>query len=89
MLATKDHGEIFHELLKPGDKLYLVPVPDSNSADLEELAKLATSICPDLNFCHTYSDVLSALDAAFVATDNQVVLCGSLYLIGYFLANGI
>jgi dihydrofolate synthase/folylpolyglutamate synthase len=89
MLATKDHGEIFHELLKPGDKLYLVPVPDSNSADLEELAKLATSICPDLNFCHTYSDVLSTLDAAFIATDNQVVLCGSLYLIGYFLANGI
>ena len=89
MLTTKDHGEIFHELLKPGDKLYLVPVPDSNSADLEELAKLATSICPDLNFCHTYSDVLSALDAAFIATDNQVVLCGSLYLIGYFLANGI
>jgi dihydrofolate synthase/folylpolyglutamate synthase len=33
--------------------------------------------------------VLSALDAAFIATDNQVVLCGSLYLIGYFLANGI
>ena len=89
MLTTKDHGEIFHELLKPGDKLYLVPVPDSNSADLAELAKLATSICPDLNFCHTYSDVLSALDAAFIATDNQVVLCGSLYLIGYFLANGI
>ena len=84
MLATKDHGDIFQELLKPEDKLYLVPVPDSNSADLEELAKLAKSICPDLQLCNTYSDVFSALDNAFIATDNQVVLCGSLYLIGYF-----
>ena len=87
MLATKDHSDIFHGLLKPGDKLYLVPVPDSNSADLEELAKLATSICPDLNFCHIYADVFLALDAAFNGTDNQVILCGSLYLIGHFLAS--
>ncbi|MTJ53717.1 bifunctional folylpolyglutamate synthase/dihydrofolate synthase [Anabaena sp. UHCC 0253] len=85
MLATKDHTEIFQEVLKPGDQLYLVPVPDSNSADLEELAKLAKSISPNLQLCHTYSDVFSALDAAFVTTDNQVVLCGSLYLIGHFL----
>jgi dihydrofolate synthase / folylpolyglutamate synthase len=89
MLATKDHGDIFQELLKPGDKLYLAPVPDSNSADLEELAKLAFSICPDLQLCNTYSDVFSALDTAFIGTDNQVVLCGSLYLIGHFLANRI
>ena len=87
MLATKDHGEIFQELLKAGDKLYLVPVPDSNSADLAELTKLAISICPDLNFCHIYQDVFSALEIAFSATDNQVVLCGSLYLIGHFLAS--
>lgn len=86
MLANKDHGDIFRELLKPGDKLYLAPVPDSNSADLAELAQLATSICPDLHFCNTYPDVFSALDAAFTTTDNQVVLCGSLYLIGYFLS---
>ncbi|WP_051424406.1 bifunctional folylpolyglutamate synthase/dihydrofolate synthase [Aphanizomenon flos-aquae] len=87
MLATKDHSDIFQELLKPGDKLYLVPVPDSNSADLTALTKLATSICPDLNFCHIYQDVFSALETAFSATDNQVVLCGSLYLIGHFLAS--
>ena len=87
MLATKDHGDIFQELLKAGDQLYLVPVPDSNSADLAELTKLAISICPDLNFCHIYQDVFSALEIAFSATDNQVVLCGSLYLIGHFLAS--
>jgi dihydrofolate synthase/folylpolyglutamate synthase len=87
MLATKDHGDIFQELLKAGDQLYLVPVPDSNSADLAELTKLAISICPDLNFCHIYQDVFSALEIAFSATDNQVALCGSLYLIGHFLAS--
>ncbi|MFM7405278.1 MAG: bifunctional folylpolyglutamate synthase/dihydrofolate synthase [Cuspidothrix sp.] len=87
MLSTKDHSDIFQELLKPGDKLYLVPVPHSNSADLGELAKLAISICPDLNFCNPYADVFLALDAAFTTTDNQVVLCGSLYLIGHFLAS--
>ncbi|MFM6199573.1 MAG: bifunctional folylpolyglutamate synthase/dihydrofolate synthase, partial [Dolichospermum sp.] len=86
MLSTKDHSDIFQELLKPGDKLYLVPVPDSNSADLGELASLAALTCPDLKFCNTYQDVFSALDAACHSTDNQVVLCGSLYLIGHFLS---
>jgi len=88
MLATKDHSDIFQELLKPGDKLYLVPVPDSNSADLEKLAKLAFSTCPELQLCKTYPDVFSALDTAFTSTDNQVVLSGSLYLIGHFLSVG-
>jgi dihydrofolate synthase / folylpolyglutamate synthase len=86
MLSTKDHKDIFQELLKPGDKLYLVPVPESNSADLVELTKLAKSTCPKLNFCDIYTDVFSALDASFISTDTQVVLCGSLYLIGYFLS---
>ncbi|WP_413172831.1 bifunctional folylpolyglutamate synthase/dihydrofolate synthase [Anabaena azotica] len=87
MLATKDHADIFQALLKTGDKLYLVPVPDNNSADLEHLSKLANETCPDLGFCSTYPDVFSALDAAFTSTDNLVVLCGSLYLIGHFLGN--
>jgi dihydrofolate synthase/folylpolyglutamate synthase len=93
MLATKDHGDIFQELLKPGDQLYLVPVPDSNSANLEDLKKIALETCPNLDFCSTYPDVFLALDAAFTSSeiredqDNLVVLCGSLYLIGYFLGN--
>jgi dihydrofolate synthase/folylpolyglutamate synthase len=85
MLATKDHSDIFQALLKTGDKLYLVPVPDNNSADPDHLSKLANETCPDLGFCSTYPDVFSALDAAFTSTDNLVVLCGSLYLIGHFL----
>jgi dihydrofolate synthase / folylpolyglutamate synthase len=87
MLATKDHADIFQALLKPGDKLFLAPVPDSSSANLENLANLANEICPDMSFCSTYPDVFSALDAAVTFTDNLVVLCGSLYLIGHFLGN--
>lgn len=93
MLANKDHGDIFQELLKPGESLSLVPVPDSNSANLEELEKLALEICPDLDLCCFHPDVFSALDAAFTSEkvkegrENLVVLCGSLYLIGYFLGN--
>ncbi|HLO88249.1 MAG TPA: folylpolyglutamate synthase/dihydrofolate synthase family protein [Nostocaceae cyanobacterium] len=86
ILATKDHADIFQELLKPGDKLYLIPVPDSNSAATSVLAKLAHEICPELSFCNTYSDVNSALNAAFTSPDHLVVLCGSLYLLGHFLA---
>lgn len=88
MLSTKEHKDIFQALLRPGDKLYLVPVPDNNSADLGELAKLAHEICPELSFCSTYPDLSSALDTAFSPTDDLVVLCGSLYLIGHFLGMG-
>ncbi|MBD2448739.1 bifunctional folylpolyglutamate synthase/dihydrofolate synthase [Nostoc sp. FACHB-152] len=85
MLSTKEHKEIFQELLKPGDKLYLVPVPDSSSANPNELAILANNLCPELSICQTYPDLSSALESAFTTTDNLVVLCGSLYLIGHFL----
>jgi dihydrofolate synthase/folylpolyglutamate synthase len=86
MLSTKDHGLIFQALLQPNDRLYLIPVPDHSSADPGELAKLAQSICPELSFCRTYPDLLPALEAAFTSTDNLVILCGSLYLVGHFLA---
>lgn len=89
MLSTKEHGEIFQALLRPNDRLYLVPVPDHSSANPEELAKLAQSICPELSFCHTYPELLSALEAALHQTDNLVVLCGSLYLVGHFLGSRV
>ncbi|MEI2578667.1 bifunctional folylpolyglutamate synthase/dihydrofolate synthase [Scytonema sp. PRP1] len=87
MLSTKDHGLIFQALLQPNDGLYLIPVPDHSSADPSELAKLAQSICPELSFCRTYPDLLPALEAAFTSTDNLVILCGSLYLVGHFLGS--
>lgn len=86
MLSTKDHAEIFQALLRPSDRLYLVPVPAHSSAEPSELAKLAENICPELSFCQTSPDLLSALETAFSSSDNLVVLCGSLYLIGHFFA---
>jgi dihydrofolate synthase/folylpolyglutamate synthase len=86
MLSTKDHADIFQALLEAGDRLYLVPVPDHSSAKPEELAKLALSICPELSHCQTYPDLVTGLDAAIGENldDNLTILCGSLYLAGYF-----
>jgi len=83
MLSTKDHADIFKALLESGDRLYLVPVPDHSSAEPEELAKLALTIVSDLSHCQTYPDLVAGLDSAII-DDNLVVLCGSLYLAGYF-----
>ncbi|MGI0485592.1 bifunctional folylpolyglutamate synthase/dihydrofolate synthase [Pantanalinema rosaneae CENA516] len=90
ILSTKDHADIFKALLRPGDALYLVPVPDHSSADPTTLAGLATEICPELAHCQVYADVFSGLDAALKQRANSpepdylTVLCGSLYLIGHF-----
>jgi len=83
MRSSKDHAGIFKALLRPNDRLYLTPVLDPSPANQSELAKLAQNICP-LSFCSTYPDLSSALEAAFASTDNLVVLCGSLYLVGDF-----
>lgn len=84
ILATKDCDDILKALLKKGDRLYLVPVPDPNSSSPAELAALAQIICPELTLCQAFPDLTTALDAA-VAGDNLTILCGSLYLVGYFL----
>ncbi|MDX2231375.1 MAG: folylpolyglutamate synthase/dihydrofolate synthase family protein [Leptolyngbyaceae cyanobacterium bins.349] len=85
MLATKDHADIFKALLRSGDSLALVPVPDHKTAAPETLATLAQDICPALHQCSTYADVVMALEGA-IATEQRIVLCGSLYLIGHFFA---
>ena len=84
ILATKDCDDILKALLKKGDRLYLVPVPDQNSSSPAELAALAQIICPELSLCQAFSDLTTALDAA-VTGDNLTILCGSLYLVGYFM----
>ena len=86
MLSTKEHSAIFQALIRPGDRLYLVPVPDHSSADPEELTKLALNICTELDFCQAYSDLRIALKQAITDSENLIVLCGSLYLLGNFLA---
>jgi dihydrofolate synthase/folylpolyglutamate synthase len=87
ILSTKEHPEIFKALLRPGEYLYLVPVPDHSSAEPADLARLADKICPTLASIQTCEDLFSALD---IVTENRrdrsaIVLCGSLYLVGYFL----
>ncbi|MEG4504270.1 folylpolyglutamate synthase/dihydrofolate synthase family protein [Microcoleus sp. F6_B4] len=84
ILATKDCDDILKALLKKGDRLYLVPVPDQKSSSPAELAALAQIICPELTLCQAFPDLTTALDAA-VTGDNPTILCGSLYLVGYFL----
>ncbi|HEY9653169.1 MAG TPA: cyanophycin synthetase, partial [Coleofasciculaceae cyanobacterium] len=89
MLSTKDHGDIFNALLRTGDRLYLVPVPDHSSAEPNTLATLAQIICPELAECCTYPDLKNGLQAATSNPANNsehlIVLCGSLYLVGHFL----
>lgn len=88
MIGTKDHSDVFKALLRPGDSLFLVPVPDHLSADLDALATLAKAICPQLNACTVHEDCMRGLEAAVRdrgASNATIVLCGSLYLIGDFL----
>jgi dihydrofolate synthase / folylpolyglutamate synthase len=87
ILAKKDHVDILKILLRPGDRVFFVPVPDAITARPDELAKIAWDVCPELSDCRTYPDLSSALEATFASSKgNLVVLCGSLYLVGHFLA---
>ncbi|MBE9182186.1 bifunctional folylpolyglutamate synthase/dihydrofolate synthase [Oculatella sp. LEGE 06141] len=89
MLTTKDHADVFKQLLRDGDRLYLVPVPDHLSADLNQLAAVAQAVCPGLQSCQIYADVVAGLEGAIetgakIEPAPTTILCGSLYLIGYF-----
>ncbi len=91
MFSDKDHADIFTALLRPGDRLFLVPIPVESwpgrtSADLQELANLAYSLCPELSDRQIHPDLFTALETATSTTDDLIVLCGSLYLVGDFLS---
>jgi dihydrofolate synthase / folylpolyglutamate synthase len=86
MLSTKSHREIFQAVLRPGDRLYLVPVPGHSSADPDVLADVARSVSTNLDSIDTCANLISGLTAAMTHADtHQPVLCGSLYLLGHFL----
>ncbi len=85
MLSTKDHEDIFRVLLRGGDRLFLLPVPGHSSADPEQLATLAQTVCPSLGDCQVYPDLETGLEMAFAQAGRLTVLCGSLYLLGEFL----
>ncbi|MBD2110766.1 bifunctional folylpolyglutamate synthase/dihydrofolate synthase [Nodosilinea sp. FACHB-141] len=86
MLATKDHGDIFAALLRPGDALHLVPVPGHETAAPEDLRAIARSVCPNLAQCEVHPSLRDGLIAIAQSPAQLKVLCGSLYLIGHFLA---
>lgn len=89
LLATKDHADILQPLLRPGDRLWLVEVPGHASADPQHLMEVAHTVCPTLGSCESYADPIEGLLAAIATSQHQqsqspsVILCGSLYLIGW------
>lgn len=85
MLSTKDHADIFQALLRKGDRLTLVPVPEHSSADPLQLAELARSICPELGRCDTAVNLVAGLTLLQDEAEGLNILCGSLYLVGEFL----
>jgi dihydrofolate synthase/folylpolyglutamate synthase len=84
MLATKDHADVLRELLRPGDRLHLVPVPDHATMAPAALEDIALTVCPDLAGCQTYETLDEGLRGAIADPTQLRVLCGSLYLIGHF-----
>jgi dihydrofolate synthase/folylpolyglutamate synthase len=87
MLTTKDHADVLRELLRPGDRLHLVPVPDHSSMKPEDLRAIALAVCPELAACRIHPHLEAGLQAASPETSAMHVLCGSLYLIGHFFGS--
>lgn len=88
MISNKDHADVFSALLRPGDMLHLVPVPDHITETPTSLAAIAQTVCPDLADCVCHDDAIAGLQAALLSTEQPpgtVVLCGSIYMIGYVL----
>jgi dihydrofolate synthase/folylpolyglutamate synthase len=80
MLTTKEHLPILQALLRVGDVVHFVPVPDDLAASPVELVKVARSIHPGMEV-HAHFDWPAGLNAAYLSP-NLVVMSGSLYLLG-------
>jgi dihydrofolate synthase / folylpolyglutamate synthase len=78
MMGTKDHASFLAAILRPGDRLYCVPVPDPNTADPIRLAAIGQEMKVESQAC---GDVVKALELATIESD-RIVICGSLYLLG-------
>jgi len=89
ILNTKDQSSILKALLHPDDLLFLVPVPNPATTPPEQLAAIATTILNTAPRCYTSLDL--GLASAFndMRSDDVVILCGSLYLVGEFFSNAI
>lgn len=85
MMGTKDHASFLAAILRPGDRLYCVPVPDPNTAAPIRLAAIGQGQQIESQVC---GDVRQALELATVEGD-RMVICGSLYLLGDCLRTGV
>ncbi len=86
ILNTKDQLGILKALLHPDDLLFSVPVPNPATTPPQDLAELATSILKSKP--QSYPSLELGLEAAFddLRSQDMVILCGSLYLVGEFLS---
>ena len=81
MLANKQGPEIAAALLAPGDKGWIVPVPEHACWTLEALATANPHLASQL---HTASDLEAGLTLAGTSS-GRIVVAGSLYLLGQLL----
>lgn len=82
MLANKQAPELVSTLLAPGDRAWIVPVPEHASWSAAELA----AACPELGGqLEGAPDLAAGLAAAAADARGRVVVAGSLYLLGHLL----
>jgi dihydrofolate synthase / folylpolyglutamate synthase len=82
MLNTKEHEPILRALLKPGDRLYLVPVNDELSMKPADLGAIVDALHLDVTVA-CFTDWQAGLNGAILRSE-PVVMAGSLYLLGDF-----
>ena len=85
ILSTKEQDKILNTLLRPGDTLYTVPVPDHSTTPPQELCEMQTQV----EACFPCESLEAALERVVSGevSHSTTILCGSLYLVGYFLGN--
>ena len=86
ILNTKDQLGILKALLHSDDLFFSVPVPNPATTSSQDLAELATSILKSKP--QFYPSLELGLESAFndLRSQDLVILCGSLYLVGEFLS---
>ncbi len=83
ILANKQAAEMLEVLLAPGDRAWLVPVPEHTSWSRAALLEARPGLAGQLEEAE---DLTAALEAATSAAPGAVMVAGSLYLLGDLLA---
>ncbi len=96
MLETKDAAGILKMLLRPGDQVYTLPIndhlgiPPQMLATIAEQAQPALTAVTALGSLHQWQELLAHWDGLTLPKEPQtlpqnLVVCGSLYLIGQIM----